>query len=395
MHMQGMAPARAISVCAAALALGALIACSTVAASTQVGASAVAPARPPTPAAPVAGRQVPVAQGLAGMAFTPDGQRVLVTSNADNTLSEVDLPSGQVLRVWHDKVKIRTNDGCLDNFCRGAGAVGVVVSKDGRTAYVTSMREDAVSRLDLDKPQSTWATKVQRFPQSISLSPDGQTLWLFNLVANSISSVSTQNGKLTGKHIVLEGGSAHGLPFGRPASLALSADGSRLFVTSGLADAMDVYDTRTRLRVARTTPGAPFSIATDPLANQVWTQHSDGLLVFDGQTLQAKKAMHYCRDLTSYHFALSADGQYLAISLPEENLALVVEREGGLLTHALRTGDWPAQLAFTPDSRQLVVLNGGEQGGGLSILDMQATIDMAPYLAEAGELFCRPEEPTQ
>lgn len=402
MHKQGMAPARAIAAWAAALTIGALSACSTMgpgpggasgAASAQASASAAAPARPAAPAAPVAGRQVPMGQGLAGMAFTPDGQRLLVTNNDDNTLSEVDLASGKVLRVWRDKAKIQTNDGCPHNFCRGAGAVGVTLSQDGRTAYVSSMRADAVSRVDLDKDNSTWVTKVQRFPQDITLSPDGQTLWVLNLVGNSISSVNAQSGKLTGKHIVLQGGHAENLPFGRPASMALSADGGRLFVSSELADAMDVYDTRTRRRVARATPGTPFHIAFDPLTKQVWAQYSDGLLAFDSQTLKAQKAMRYCRNLKSYHFAFSADGQYLAISLPEEKLALVVEREGGLLTHALRTGQWPLHLAFTPDSRQLVVLNTGEQGG-LSILDMQTPMDIAPYLAEAGELFCQPQEAT-
>jgi len=384
----------------ASAALWALVACTTVTPPAVLPAepppalpeAPATPAPAPAPAlpfAPVEGRVIAIGKGATRLTFSSDGRLAYVTDNEANALSEVELATGKILRVIRDAAPVKTNDGCPHNFCRGIGAVGIALSSDDRAAYVTSMRTDAVSRVDLASGRITWSTKVQRFPQPVAVSPDGQQVWLYNLVANSISTVNAKTGARIGKPIVLQGGSAAFLPFGRPVGFAMSPDGKRVYVSSALASALDVYDTRTRKRVGRTEPGSPWAIAVDRSAHEVWALYSDGLLSFDPVTLEARNAMRYCRDLKAYRFALSGDGRHVAVSLPEEDVVLVAARESGLLTHAFRTGHWPLDVTFTPDSRQLVALDSDEQGG-LSIFDLGAPMNLDRYLDEAGELFCRP-----
>ena len=360
------------------------------AAEAAAKAASAAAALPALPPAPLVGRSVRFGAGTAGVAFTSDGRRVFVTDSEANTLSEVEVATGRILRVIGDSIPIDKKDGCPDNTCRGVGAVGVVLSADDKTAFVTSMRADSVSRIDLATGRMVWSAKVQRYPQQLALTPDGRQVWVFNLVANSISSVDAATGKPIGKPIGLQGGHAGGMPFGRPVGFSMSTDGRQVHVGSDFADAMDVYDTRTRKRVGRAEPGSPWDLQVDAGGKEVWAQYRDGLVVFDAATFEARKAFRYCRDLTAYRMALSADGRHVALTLPQEKLALVASRETGLLTHAFRTKDWPLELAFAPDGRRLVALDHGDDGG-LSIFDLDTPMNLDSHLTAFGELFCRPE----
>jgi DNA-binding beta-propeller fold protein YncE len=401
MPATGFPPVRVVVM---AMGLLALAACATVsprgAGPTEATAAAAAAPTPAKvvdvaakaalPSAPLTGRTVRVGAGTAGMAFTADGSRAFVTDSEANTLSEVELATGRVLRVIGDSVPISKKGGCPHNTCRGVGAVGVALSADETSAFVTSMRIDSVSRIDLSSGRTVWSAKVQRYPKQLALTPDGRQVWVFNLVGNSISSVDAATGKAIGKPLLLQGGDAGGLPFGRPVGFALSPDGHRAYVGSDFARAMDVYDTRTRKLVGQAEPGSPWSVKVDADGKQVWAQFSDGLVVFDAETLEARKAFRFCRQLTSYRMALSPDGRHVALSLPQEQVALVASRDTGLLTHVFRTQDWPLELAFAPDGRRLVALDGGEEGG-MSVFDLDTPMNLDSYLTEAGELFCRPE----
>lgn len=394
MHKSGFRPHRlvrtlpclAVSLaCAGALAQGA-----ASAAAQAASAAASAPA-------PMSGRRLPVGPGSAGLAVSADGRRVFVTDNTLDALDEVDLDTARLLHAVRGPLAVDTKDGCPDNFCRGVGAVGVALSPDGRYAYVSSMRPDSLSKVDLAAARVLWSRPVQRFPQEVAVSPDGRQVWTFNLVANSISTLDAATGAPAGRPIALQGGSARGRPFGRPAGFALSPDGKRLYVTSGLTQSLDVYDTRTRRRTGRSELGEPWTIRA-AAGGQVWAQYEDGLVAFDGASLEPARALRYCRELTSYQFALSPDGQRVALSLPREGAVLVADLGTGLLTNAYTTRRWPRALAFTPDGRRLVALDGaGPEAGddttdadGAAVFDLDDHAGLAAFLAQSGELFCQP-----
>lgn len=337
------------------------------------------------------GKVIPLGKSAVDMALSKDQRRLWVTDNDANSVTEIDLLSQQATRTFAEKLKFNPNDGCSHNFCRGIGASGVVAAPDESAIFVSSWREDSVSKLSLADGKVVWTTKVQRYPQDMVISADGQTLWVFNLVSNTLSSLNAETGKPIGKPLKLEGGSAKGMPFGRPIALMLSADGRSIYASSVITDSLDQFDTLSFRKTGRIEPGSPFDLALDPEPSIVWAQYSDGLLAFSTHDNRPIHAYHYCRNLHSYEFARAEQQPWLAITLPEEKLAMVVHRDTGLLTHVFRTGEWPMQLEFINHDQQLLVLNSGENSS-VSMFDLTAPNPVQTYVEQQGELFCKPEE---
>ncbi|CAB3760799.1 MULTISPECIES: beta-propeller fold lactonase family protein [Burkholderia] len=346
-------------------------------------AAQTAPAKAGAPAV------IAVGNGPAGIAFGPDGKRLYVASNGDNTVAVIDVAVGQRMRDLGDRPAKAPKDGCPDNFCRGVGATGIAIAADERHAYVSSMRPDSLARLDLDSGQVDSVAKVQRFPQAVAVSPDGARAYVLNVVANSVSVVDLATFRTLGKPIALSGGNAANQPFGRPAALALSADGRRLFVTNGVAGGIDAFDTQTRAQVGTIPDADAYDLAVEPGSGNLVALFRDGIAAYDANTLKPRQAAQYCRALTSYHLAVSPDGRMVAFSLPQENTVLVADRATGMLRAAYRTGEWPLALAFSPDGSRLAVLN-ASQDGSVSLFDVRDPGQLAGYVAASGELFCRP-----
>ncbi|WP_176040792.1 beta-propeller fold lactonase family protein [Burkholderia stabilis] len=341
------------------------------------------PARTDAPAV------IPVGNGPAGIAFGPDGKHLYVTSNGDNAVAVIDVAAARRVRDLGDPPAKAARDGCPDNFCRGIGATGIAIAADERHAYVSSMRADSLARLDLDSARVDGVAKVQRFPQAVAVSPDGTRAYVLNVVANSVSVVDLATFRTLGKPIALSGGNAGNQPFGRPAALALSADGRRLFVTNGVAGGIDAFDTQTRAQVGTIADADAYDVTVEPGSGDLVALFRDGIAAYDANTLRPRQAAQYCRALTSYHFAFSPDGRTVAFSLPQENTVLIADRATGMLRAAYRTGEWPLALAFSPDGSRLAVLN-ASQAGSVSLFDARDPGRLADYVAASGELFCRP-----
>lgn len=307
---------------------------------------------------------VETGRGLAGLAFSDDGSKLYVTSNAGNALIMIDVATQEIVQTVSGPQIGHPGDGCSHNFCRGAGAVGVAIGIDGRYAYVTSMKPDALAIVDLQEGRMVDAVPVEWFPQNIVLSPDGRRAYLINLVSNSVSVVDLDSRETVNGPIQLWGGSATRMPYGRPVGLALSADGSRLFVANGVRDTVDVFDTTTGKQAAAVMPATgPWDLAIDPRNGNLVVLLKGGIVTYNGKTLTPVRARAFCGGAGSYTLALSPDGRMLALSASRANKAVTVNRQTAAITGVYDTGDWPLALQFSPDGTLLAVLATGDNGG--------------------------------
>ena len=338
-----------------------------------------------------AGTRIAVGRGPADMIFSADGKNLYVTENDDNTVAIIDVPGAHVLRRIGDSSQPpAAEDGCMDNFCRGKGATGVAVDRDQHRAYVSSWEINALTAFDLRNGQVLWSTALQRFPQTVLLTPDGTQAWTFNLVANSISVVNAATGATLGEVIALEGGDARYLPFGRPLAFAMTPDGRHVYAGSVHSNSIDVFDVAKRSRRARIDSGeAPHDLAVDAVTGNVVALFSDGVVEYDRQKLAPLRAYRFCGEMTAWNIALSTDGRSMALTFPKQAIAMVVERNTGLLTHVFHTDDWPSKAAFSPDSHRLAVLNAGKTPS-VSLLDVHARMALEPLRSQISELFCQP-----
>jgi YVTN family beta-propeller protein/VCBS repeat-containing protein len=167
--------------------------------------------------------------------FSTDGTRAYVTNYGSKSVSVIDatLATPKVITT-------------ISNVGTNPRGIAYVQTANGPRVYVANSGAGTVSVINastnklIDTKPSTALTvdpiSVGSAPQQIAVSPDGTRIYVTNQSSNSVSVINTATNALDGAAIAV--GS-------KPAGIALSADGSTLYVANG-DDSVFVVDTKTR-----------------------------------------------------------------------------------------------------------------------------------------------------
>jgi YVTN family beta-propeller protein len=161
----------------------------------------------------------------AGIAVTPDGQRLLVADQQADALSVVDLATNVV-----------------HSAAAGHHPYAVVASADGHSAYVTDQGANSVSVLDITGPEpaAQKTITVGTHPNKAVASTDGSTLYVANGDSDEICVIDTATAAVT-RTISLA--PYPGAQVGsNPDALALSADGHTLYAANAGNNDVAVID---------------------------------------------------------------------------------------------------------------------------------------------------------
>jgi len=164
----------------------------------------------------------------AGLALTPDGQRLIVADQLADAVSVIDLATGAVATTPV-----------------GHRPLWPSISPDGRTAYVTNQGESTVSVVDIaaTAPVVTATLQTGLHPNKSVVSRDGTTLYVANGDADSVSVVDLARG--TSQAVGLA--PYQDAPVGsNPTGLALDDTGARLFVSNSGNNDVAVVDVAKR-----------------------------------------------------------------------------------------------------------------------------------------------------
>lgn len=107
-----------------------------------------------------------------GIAWLPDGRRVVVTVEADSAVLVVDVERGVVERA------LRTDQ---------AGTHMLVVAPDGGRLWTANLGSGSVTLLDLVRGTRVRTVTTGRFPEAMDLAPDGRTLWVADRVLEKVT----------------------------------------------------------------------------------------------------------------------------------------------------------------------------------------------------------------
>jgi YVTN family beta-propeller protein len=187
-------------------------------------------------------KTVTVGQEPEGVALSPDGKLAFVTSETNNRVDVVDTATSTML-------------GSIDV---GARPRAIAVSRDGQRGVVTL--EDAASVVLVD-PAHRKALKTVKLPgdnvrpMGVVLSPDGKTAY-----------VTTGRGK---KLFALDAetcGELWSVEVGdRPWGVAVSPDGAKVYTANGSSNDVSVIDVETHQVSSRIpVPGRPWGLAIKP-----------------------------------------------------------------------------------------------------------------------------------
>ncbi len=183
---------------------------------------------------------------VTGIAVTPDGTRLLAAVQTPEVvvgphIIDVTIQMPGIFCVFD------TSTGTLLRTCPiGRNPYAVVVHPTGLEAYVSNEMDNTISVIDLSDPslvrqKSTIA--VEKNPEGLSLDRDGARLYVTNADEDSISIIDVQTAmpSLVGtidlrSSLTEEYGSG-------PNAVALSSDGSRLYVAQAGQNKLAIIDT--------------------------------------------------------------------------------------------------------------------------------------------------------
>jgi len=220
-----------------------------------------------------------------GVAVSQDGSRVWVTTEASQTVVELDGSSGGILTVWEtgqdishmvtpsvDETRlfvtnlgsgsltvIDRRDDSVTTIPTGAGAEGVDVTPDGREVWVTNRAEHTISILDAQTLEELAKFESGgQVPIRVKFTPDGARAFVSNALSNSLTVFNAASRELI--HTVDVGA----LPVG----ILMSPDGARVFVANTRDDKVSVFDAQTYELIDEIFPGSePDGMAWAVIAN--------------------------------------------------------------------------------------------------------------------------------
>ena len=162
----------------------------------------------------------------------------------------------------------------------GGNPSSVAINPDGSRVYVVNSADNTVSDQHCYKyccghsvidaaTNSIVSSASVGAPGGVAISPDGSLIYVPNFVANNVSVINTA----TNSQVTTVGVG------GNPSSVAINPDGSRVYVVNSADNTVSVINTATNTVVATVTVGdasdSPYSIAVSPDSTRVYVTNGD------------------------------------------------------------------------------------------------------------------------
>lgn len=164
-----------------------------------------------------------------GVTISPDGKWVYVTAETSNTVSVIDTAAEKVVASFF--VGSRPRAATFSSDSRWAWVTGEI---DGNVSYVDVSKHEVIDEVDLPSPSK---------PVGVVISPDGKAAYVAAGHANAVARIDTASRKLQSM-----------IPVGRrPWNVAITPDGAKLYAANGLSNDISVVDVETE-KVIRTIP---------------------------------------------------------------------------------------------------------------------------------------------
>ena len=179
-----------------------------------------------------------------GLAFSPDGRSLYASGGNQDVVYRYDWRGGRATLADSFPLAVKQ-----PNRSGTSSPAGLAASRDGSRLYVAENLADSLAVIDVSTKRVVQRFATERYPYGVVVAPDGRVFvsaWGGNTVSvftpNADGGLQADGRLRVARH---------------PSALALSADGSRLFVASGSTDRVAVVDTRAKRVVAELNDAPP------------------------------------------------------------------------------------------------------------------------------------------
>ena len=215
------------------------------------------------------GRVLRVLRGVSDpetVAVSPDGTRLYIASEDTGQLVIMDARSG----VVHAALPV------------GGEPEGVAVSPDGSLVYATSEEDSQVAVIDTLRNAVRARVRVGLRPRNALFAPAGDRAFVPGENDSSVTAIDVRSDRATGKARI-------GGENSRPMGIAMTPDGSQLFVTTGRGRELVRLDPATLRVTGRVAVGQrPWGVALTPDGRYAFTANgpSNDVTMVDTRTMQ-------------------------------------------------------------------------------------------------------------
>ncbi|MEO7743934.1 MAG: YncE family protein [Usitatibacter sp.] len=232
----------------------------------------------------------------------------------------------------------------------GGRPEGVGINPEGRRAFVANAATNELHVIDTAAHAIIANLSVAPGPSAVVLNPSGTRVYVLHPGSGGASQLTIFNTEnLTG---------AGSLVFANRAErLAMSADGSRLFVSHPNANSVSVVDTASLAVNSIGTGASPYGMAHDPNLNRLYVANAGGTVtvinVGNGTPI-ATLLLPGCQG--SRNVAVNPQGTRLFVTCEDTNNLQAVNL-ASLQVTTVAMGSRPTAVDVTPDGQLVLVIN--------------------------------------
>lgn len=214
---------------------------------------------------------IPLPAVFLGLTFSPDGRSLYVSGGNQDAIYRFAWSEGKATLVDSIALAVKQKDRSGTRY-----PAGIAISRDGRTLYAAENLADSLAVIDIASRRVVQRIATEKYPYGVITGHDG-LVYVSAWGGWTVSAFAPRSGG------TLEAGTR--IRVGRhPSAMTLSPNGNRLFVASGSTDQISVIDTRS-LRVvatlndrspAGTVEGStPNAIAVAPGGGRIFVAEAD------------------------------------------------------------------------------------------------------------------------
>jgi YVTN family beta-propeller protein len=282
---------------------------------------------------------------------SPDGKFVWVTNNGEPDAKDAPANHGMAKGEHAAMTKVgavwlidTVNDAVVAKIPVGLHPAHVVLSPDGRFAYITNGGDNSVTVIDTAARSVVATIAVGKFPHGVRFAPDGRQAYVANLKGGSVSVIDVA----TRKEIAQ-------IPVGKgPAQVGFTPDGLLAFVSLSEERAVAVIDPATRKVTRKISVGTvPIQLYATPdsrtlmVANQgSRSKPGNSVSMIDLQTFKLVKTV--VTGSGAHGVAVDREGRLAYITNTYADTVSVIDIKTRAVVNTIRVGKGPNGVSVSP-----------------------------------------------
>ena len=259
----------------------------------------------------------------------------------------------------------------------GQGAAGVSVSPDGNRVYVGNAQDNTISVINAVTNKVVAIVPVAGSPYGLSVSPDGKMVYVASSDTYDVYAISTAINQVVAT-----------IPVPAYSSYAyVSPDGSRLYVSAAnQVQSVYVFNTSNYALIATVNlpdGGVPVQMtaSADGTLLYVASDAGDNFFIINTTTFSVQTVVPV--GYNGHGLALTPDGNKIYVANTGSNTVSVISPATGAVITTIPVGVFPTGISITPNGQFVYVVCQNQQANG-TLTIISTTLDQVESILPLG-----------